>query len=398
MSRSLVMRLRVPVLVFMLLASPGASVAQDQSAEAAHAPITVGEYLGMSGPLSSFGTSTDRGIRLAVDEINAAGGVHGHPLRLALRDDAGTPDGAKSAVQSLLADEHPTAIIGEVASRLSLAGAPLCQTAGVPMISPASTSPAVTKTGPYIFRACFEDSRQGRAAAQFAVSRLKAGRAAILCDAGSDYGSLLAQNFRTEFRRLGGKVVSEQQYDDTDVDFQPQLQRIKATRPTVLYLPAYYPQAALCIAQARRLGITGPIVGGDGWASPRLLAELPASTHNCYFTNHGALDAPDSSVLVFRSRFQAKYQDTEPDMLAVLGYDSVRLLAAALEKNDGSAGDYASPASRRRLRDTLAATRDFPSITGPLTFDNHRNVLRPVAIEKISQGRFQYVTSIPTTH
>ena len=204
--------------------------------------ITIGEYGSLTGDKSTFGHSTDNGVELAVKAINAAKGVNGHLLNVDVQDDAGTPDGASSVVKKIITSDKPTAVIGEVASTLSIQAAPICNAAKVPMISPSSTNPKVTQLGPYVFRVCFIDPFQGKAEAEFAFNNLHAKRAAILTDSGTDYSIGLTKFFTQSFTAAGGQVVVAQNYGKDDVDFTSQLTQIKAANPDILFVPGYYGQ------------------------------------------------------------------------------------------------------------------------------------------------------------
>jgi len=244
----------------------GGETSSSGGTAAAARSIMIGEYGSLTGENTTFGHSTDNGVELAVKGINAAGGVNGHPLTVDVQDDAGTPDGASSVVKKIVTSDKPTAVIGEVASTLSIQAAPICNAAKVPMISPSSTNPKVTQLGPYVFRVCFIDPFQGRAEAEFAAKNLHAKRAAILTDSGNDYSIGLTKFFTQNFTQDGGQVVIAQNYSKGDVDFTSQLTQIKAANPDILFVPGYYGQVGPIAKQARTIGLTVPLIGGDGWA------------------------------------------------------------------------------------------------------------------------------------
>ncbi|HWW61139.1 MAG TPA: ABC transporter substrate-binding protein, partial [Thermoanaerobaculia bacterium] len=231
--------------------------------------IPVGVYAALSGGEASFGQATVQGVKLAADEINASGGVLGRRIRLVIEDDQGRAEEAASVVTKLITSNNVVGIIGENSSNQSLAAAPICQRGGVPMISPSSTNPNVTKAGDYIFRVCFTDPYQGKALATFVKNNLAATNAAILLDNKNNYSVGLADFFRREFEALGGKIVSQQAYQGGDTEFHPQLTAIRAAKPQVLVLPGFYTEVGQIAIQARELGIDVPLVGGDGWDSPR---------------------------------------------------------------------------------------------------------------------------------
>src|SRR5437764_6909020 len=206
----------------------------------AQGAIVVGEVGSMSGPEATFGTSSDRGIQLAVSEVNGAGGIKSRQVTVIALDDEGKPEEAATAATRLIASEHVVALLGEVASTRSLFMAPKAQGAKVPMVSPSSTNPKVTQVGDYIFRACFIDPFQGYVMAKFVHDNLKLAKAAILKDVRNDYSVGLAQNFTESFGKLGGQIVATESYSSGDVDFKAQLTNLKNAHPEVLYVPGYY--------------------------------------------------------------------------------------------------------------------------------------------------------------
>ena len=360
--------------------------------------IMIGEYGSLTGDKSTFGHSTDNGVELAVKAINAGGGVSGHPLAVDVQDDAGTPDGASSVVKKIITSDKPTAVIGEVASTLSIQAAPICNSAKVPMISPSSTNPKVTQLGPYVFRVCFIDPFQGKAEAEFAFNNLHAKRVAILTDAGNDYSIGLTKFFTQNFTAEGGKVVVDQNYGKDDVDFSSQLTQIKALNPDVLFVPGYYGQVGPIAKQARNAGLTAPLLGGDGWDSPKLIEGAGGpngALEGSYFTNHSSMSNPDPAIQKFVSAYKAAYGGQQPDSLAALGYDSIGVLVDAMKRVGAPTdGDYASLDYRTKLRDAIAATKDYKGITGTITIGPDRNAIKPAMVLQIHGKDYKYVTTV----
>ena len=368
------------------------------SAGGAASPIMIGEYGSLTGDKSTFGHSTDNGVELAVKAINAAGGVGGHPLTVDAQDDAGTPDGASSVVKKIITSDKPTAVIGEVASTLSIQAAPICNAAKVPMISPSSTNPKVTQLGPYIFRVCFIDPFQGKAEAEFAFVNLHAKRAAILTDSGNDYSIGLTKFFTQSYTQAGGTVVVAQNYGKDDVDFTSQLTQIKAANPDVLFVPGYYGQVGPIAKQARTVGLTAPLLGGDGWDSPKLIegaGGAGAALEGSYFTNHSSMNNPDPAIQKFVKDYKTAYGNQQPDSLAALGYDSVGVLVDAMKRVPAPAdGDYSSLAYRTKLRDAIAATKGYKGITGTITIGPDRNAVKPAMVLQIHGADYKYVSTV----
>lgn len=339
--------------------------------------ILVGEYGSTSGNEATFGQSTHEGITLALDQINNAGGVLGKKIKLFSEDDAGSQDQAVAVVQKLINRDHVVAILGEVASSNSRAGGGVCQNAKIPMISPSSTNPSVTKDKDYVFRVCFTDDFQGGADARFALNKGWK-KIAVITAADSDYSKGLSQFFKAEFTKGGGTIVADEEYrEKTDLDFKPQLTRMKSASPDAVYLPGYYTQVVLILRQARELGLTVPFLGGDGWDSTATLS-LGTAVDGCFFSDHYSPDEQRPEVQTFVKAYQAKYSKT-PDSMAVTGYDAARVLCDAIE--------HAGKADPASIRDALTQVRDFPGASGKITIDANRNASKPIVILEIRGGK-----------
>jgi branched-chain amino acid transport system substrate-binding protein len=345
--------------------------------------IVIGEYGSLTGNTATFGQSTKNGSEMAFAEVNQAGGLLGKPVRLIVEDDQSKPEEAATAVTKLINQNAVQAVLGEVASSRSLAAAPICQGARVPMITPSSTNPKVTQVGDYIFRVCFTDIQQGEADAKFAAKSLKFKRAALLYDVRNDYSVGLRLVFAQKFKEYGGEIVAEQSYSEGDSDFRAQLTQLKSANPApeVIYVPGYYTEVGTIARQSRDLGITAPLLGGDGWDSPRLWEIGGKALNGCYFSNHYSVDDPSPAVQKFVSDYKAKYGAT-PDALAALGYDAARILADAIKRADSVDGP--------KLRDALAQTKTFAGVTGSITIDKDRNAVKPVVMLKVQDGKFVF--------
>lgn len=331
---------------------------------AAEGEIVIGEYSSLTGSEETFGQSTHDGVMLAIDEVNAAGGVDGRRIRVITEDDQSKPDEAANAVTKLISQNNVVAILGEVASSNTLAAAPICQANQVPMITPASTHLRVTQVGDYVFRTCFVDTYQGEVLGNYIAQGLGMTRAAILFDAKSEYSTALAELFRETFEANGGTVVTEQKYAKGDLDFEAQLAAIAAAAPQIVFIPGYYTEVGNIAVQARKLGLTMPMAGGDGWESPRLLETAGTALEGSFYTNHFHVDDPAAEVQEFVEKYRRRY-GAQPDAVAALAYDAARLLADAIARA-GSTDGVA-------LRDAIASTADFAGVTGRITFGPERN-------------------------
>ncbi len=344
-------------------------------------PILIGHYASMTGSEATFGQSTDQGIRLAIKERNAAvdaGTIKGRKIKLETLDDAGKPQDAGNAVTRLITQDKVTALLGEVASGLSMVGGQIAQQYTVPMISPSSTNPQVTQIGDMVFRVCFLDDFQGNVMARFAREELKAQKAAILFDQGQPYSKGLADYAEKSFKELGGTVVTRQAYGSSDPDVSAQLSTIKEAAPDVIFLPGYYTQAATIMRQARKLGITAAFVGGDGWDSDKLEEIGGDAVQGSYYSNHYSPEEDRAEVKNFVASYQAEFK-VLPDGLAALGYDAANLLFAAMDKAPSLRG--------KDLAATLAAVKEFSGVTGTITIDPNRDASKSAVVVKVEHGR-----------
>jgi branched-chain amino acid transport system substrate-binding protein len=346
--------------------------------------IVIGEVAALTGGTATFGTSSNAGTKMAIDEINEAGGLLGKKVRLVTEDDQSKQGEAGTVAKKLISRNKVIALLGEVASGRSLEMAPICQKAGIPMISPASTNPKVTEAGDYIFRICFIDPFQGTVMGKFANSRGWK-RVAILTDVKQDYSVGLTQYFKEYFAKHGGIITGEQSYGSLDKDFKAQLTALKAGSPDAIFASGYYNETGLIAAQARELGLNVPLLGGDGWDSPSLVEVAGPAIEGSFFSNHFSTEDQSPRIQEFVKKFQARYNKM-PDAMAALGYDSAMILADAIKRAGTTEG--------KALRDAIAATKDFDGITGKITLDASRNANKPAVVLTIQDGKFRYVETI----
>jgi branched-chain amino acid transport system substrate-binding protein len=340
--------------------------------------IPVGEYGSLTGLQATFGQSTHNGIIMAADEINAAGGVKGRKIKVITEDDQSKQEEAANAVTKLISQNNVVAVLGEVASSNSLAAGPICQSNKIPMITPSSTNVDVTKKGDYIFRMCFVDSYQGKALADFTVDNLKVKHAAILRDVKSDYALGLSQAFHDRFAQLGGEIVADQSYANGDADFRAQLTAIKQKNPGIVFCPGYYNDIGQIANQMRDLGMAQPLVGGDGWESPKLFEIGGKALDGCYYSNHYHSDDPSPEVRRFVEKYKERF-GVKPDALTALGYDAMKVLGDAMNR--------APKIDPKDIRDALATTRGFHGVTGIINMGPDRNpVDKKLVVLEIRNG------------
>ena len=344
--------------------------------------IKIGSIGPLSGNYAVYGGDCKNGIELAVNEINAAGGVNGQLLELIAEDDEGQPEKSVSAYKKLVTKDGVKLVVGSLTSGCAIAITPLAQAQKVVQIAPAATAPAVTDAGNFIFRACYDDPFQGTVGGKFAAENLGTKNAAILYDIGNDYSVGLTENFKTAFEKAGGSIVSLESYSTGDKDFNAQLTKIKNANPDVIYLPDYYGTVALIAKQLRAQGITTPIVGADGWDG--LTENAGDEVLNGFYSNHYAADSTESKVQDFVKNYKEKYTLT-PTSFGALGYDAIYMLRDAIEK----AGAEDSEAVRAALE---ATNGDY--VTGHLTFNEKHNPVKGAVIVELVKGDDGKLTTV----
>jgi len=352
------------------------------------AEIVIGGVGPVSGEAATFGKSTQEGCELAVEEWNAKGGVLGQQIKLVYEDDKGDAAEGAAVWTKLIQQDKVVAIVGTVMSKVSLAGAPISEQYGVPMISPTSTNPSVTfadgKLREFVFRACFIDPFQGTVGAKFAFDDLGARKAAAIFDVGNDYTKGLSEFFRDTFIALGGEIVAFEAHATGATDFKAQLTKIVQAKPDVVYISDYYNDVALIAKQLRELGFTGPLVGGDGWDSPDLVKLGGEAVENGFFTNHYSKDDTRPEVQDFVKKYTAKF-GAAPDALATLAYDAMNIMLDAISRAGSTEGV--------KIRDALKAT-DFAAVSGRTMFDEQHNPVKAAAIIEIKGGQQVYRTTV----
>ncbi|GHT73210.1 ethanolamine utilization protein EutJ [Spirochaetia bacterium] len=341
--------------------------------------ITIGGIFPLSGPVAEYGVEAQKGILLAIEEINAAGGINGKQVVLISEDDEGDATKSVNAFIKLTTQNKAKLVIGSLTSGPTIAVSERAQAQGVVLMAPAASNPVVTDAGNFIFRTCFIDPFQGTVGGQFAARTIGAKRAAILYEVSNDYSVGLQENFVKAFTALGGTMAAVEVYNTGDVDFNAQLTRIKAANPDVVYLPEYYGDVALIAKQLRAQGITTggipvPIVGADGWDG--LTGNAGDEVLNGYYTSNFTNDSTEPDVVKFVKNFQAKFAAL-PGAFAALGYDSMSLIKDAII----AAGSSDAVA----VRDALAAV-DGSYITGHIRFDERRNPVKSAVVLEIVKG------------
>ncbi|MGI6145666.1 MAG: ABC transporter substrate-binding protein [Peptococcia bacterium] len=356
----------------------------DEPAGADAAGIKIGVNYELSGDVASYGEASVDGIKMAFDEINAAGGINGTPIVPVIVDNRSDTAEATSLATRLMTKEDVVACLGPATSGSFMATIPVAMANKIPIISASATADegvTVDKNGnvnEYVFRLCFNDSFQGVTMANFATNNLGAKKAVIIQDKSSDYAAGLAKNFKETFTAAGGEIVAEEGYVAKDKDFNAILTNIKGKEFDVIFLPGYYSEAGLVIKQARALGITAPVLGADGFDSPVLLQLAGAEAlNNVYFSNHYSSLDQDPLVQNFITAFNEKY-GRDPNAFNALGYDLGKFIADAV-KRAGSANPEA-------IKDALAGTENFVGVTGSFSMGADHNPIKSAVVIGLKDG------------
>ena len=345
--------------------------------------IKVGALFELTGNVANYGTSTLNGFKMAVDEVNAKGGVNGKKIEVVQADNKSEPSESGNAATKLVTQDKVVAVVGPATSGSVAAAEPILTANKTPLIAPCATAPAITrgkdgKAKPYVFRACFIDPYQGKIMAEFAAKDLKLKKIAILNDSSSDYSKGLAEVFEKTFTENGGQIVAKEAFLSKDVDFKAALTKLKAANPDALYIPGYYEEVSKIIKQAREVGITTPLLGSDGWDSPKLV-EIAGkeSTDKTYFTSAYTAQDKDPGVQKFINSYKEKYGKV-PDVFALQGYNAGLVLFHALEETKGEGGT--------KLAEAIAKTKDLQVANGKFSYDEHHNPITTALILELKDG------------
>lgn len=344
--------------------------------------IKVGGLAPLTGDVAVYGIATQRGVDLYIEELNAAGGVLGKQVEIEWLDEKGDVTEALNAYNRLAGEV--VAIIGDVTSKPTIAVSELAAQDGIPMIAPPATAYDVTSAGENIFRACFLDPYQGQMMATFAAGKLGAKKVAVIYNNADDYSTGLAESFKAKAEELGAEVVAYESYATGDIDFKSQLTKISEAAPEAIFVPDYYNTVALIASQTREVGITAPLMGADGWDGVLGVVNDPALVEGYYFCNHYSTEDTDEVVQNFLKNYEAKYGET-PNAFAALGYDAAKILFTAME----TAGTTESAAVVEAMKNT-----DLNGVTGNITFDDHRDPQKSVAICQFVNGEAKLVEKL----
>ncbi|WP_094602682.1 Leu/Ile/Val-binding protein [Sporomusa silvacetica DSM 10669] len=354
--------------------------------------LKIGVVYELTGNTATFGTAAANGAKLAFKEINAKGGVLGKQIQPIIADNKGEPAESTNAVTKVITQDKVVAITGFTVSSCGIAGSTVAEVNKIPLVAAATTNPKVTldeksgKAKDYVFRACFIDPFQGTVAANFAINSLKVKTAVVLIDNSSDYSKGLSQFFKDSYTKNGGQIIAEEAYLQKDQDFKAILTKIKGLNPELIYLPGYYEEVGKIIKQAREMGITAPFLGGDAWDSPKLLEIGGAQPlNNTHFTNFYSIEDTNPSSMAFVDAFKKEYGQV-PDSMAAMGYDAAYLLVDAIKR--------ANSAEPAKIREALAATQSFKSVSGDMSLTSTHDAIRSAVIIELKDGKQMYKETV----
>lgn len=347
--------------------------------------ILIGSYSSNTGATATFGVYQLRGTEMAIEEINAKGGINGKKIKHINYDNKSDSDETLAVVNRLISQDKVVAILGEATSGRSKIGAQVAQQNKIPMLTSSATNPDVTKVGSFIFRACFIDPFQGMVMAKFMTENLKLKRAAVLRDIKNDYSVGLSDIFSEKLKAMGGEVVTDISYQEGDIDFKSQLTAIKAKNVEAIFVPGYYNEVALIAKQARELGIKQPLLGGDGWSSPKLYEIAKDAMNGNYFSNHYTTESTDPKTVEFVKAFKAKYNEV-PDVMAALAYDAAYMMAEAIKNTKEITPD--------NIRIELSKIKNFHGVTGEMSMNENRDAVKSAVVVKVEGENYKYVTSV----
>lgn len=344
--------------------------------------IKIGGITPLTSNVSVYGIAVNNGVKIAVDEINAAGGIMGKQIEYIAVDDKGDPTEAVNAYQKLVVKDKVVGIVGAVTSKPSLAVAQASVTDNMPIITGTATAADVTTTGTNVFRTCFIDPFQGELMANYAAKEMGAKTAAVLYNRSDDYSSGVAEAFIAQAKAEGITIVAEETFQTDDADFKNQLTTIKGKTPDVLMLPVYAQDLRVIGAQIKEIGVTAKLMGVDGWDGVLADENFDASAINGgVFCSQYSPESTDEALQKFISTYKEKFKE-DPNMFAVLGYDSMQILAKAINTANSTDKD----AIIKAMNET-----NYAGLTGNITFDENRNPVKSSVIMSVQDGAYKYV-------
>ncbi|MEE9554556.1 MAG: ABC transporter substrate-binding protein [candidate division Zixibacteria bacterium] len=351
--------------------------------------IKIGVVLPLSGNTSNYGTEALKGINLAVENINRAGGIRRNKLKLIVKDNAGDPATTSRVVLEMIDEQQAMAIIGPITSTNSAVAAAVAQQASTPLILPTATNPYITEIGEYITRICFTDPVQSKALAEFSKNHLHAGKIAVVFEKGSSYSEKLSEFYVMRLKDIGGNVAFIEGFESGEDNIRDVISRALKVNPDLIFAPVYYPEAATIVNYIAGLNNPVTVLGGDGWESPELfrLCGKNMSSLQVFISSHFSLQNPHQIVSSFVNNFQQVFGN-RPNSVSALGFDAVGMFVDGLKR--------ASLISKNGLQQALISTSNLEGVTGTISMNEKRNAVKDIYILKASEDEFILETNIST--
>lgn len=339
--------------------------------------LTIGALLPLTGDGAKYGEAARQGIELALDEVNAAGGLNGIALRVVYEDSQGDPKGGVAAIHKLIAVQNVPAVIGDLFSSVTLAVAPIVNQRKVVLLSPASSAPTITDAGAYVFRNCASDIFEGSIMGRFTHDDLNLTTVAILY-INNDYGVGIRDVFKKTFTAAGGRIVEEDAFDQSATDFRTQLTKIKASGAQAVYIVGYKELGPI-LKQAAEIGLHSQFLSTVMFEDPDILKVAGQSAEGVIYSARAYdPESGDRPTREFVTKFRHKY-DATPDIFSALSYDAMKILVLAMQKGGATA---------EGIKGALYTISHYPGVVGDTSFDENGDVVQPALIKTVRDGSF----------
>lgn len=349
--------------------------------------IKIGLIASLNGEQQPWGLDSKNGTELAVEEINAAGGINGKKIQLITEDTGSKAEGGKSATEKLVSEDKVLCVLGEVASGITLPAAQVCQENAVPIIAIGATRVDVTQQGGASFRVCYTDDFQGAAMAKYAFEDLKLKKVAVMTDRKLPYSTGLSEVFIKAFKSLGGEIVAEENYESGNIDFKAQLANIKSKNPDGLFCSGYFTEVGPIARQRMSLGLNVPMLGGDGWDSKDLLDSGGEGIVGGFFANHYHISEDRQEVKDFVANYKKKFGSDAGTAMAALSYDAAKVCFEALKN--------VKDLNSKELITAIQGIKDFKGVSGNITIGADGNAQKPALVLKVEKTGFVPVKQVP---
>lgn len=382
------------LLVAMLAVGAFGCKKKEEAKEAAPAApagntVKIGFLGALTGDVAMFGKPTLEGMKMAADEVNAAGGVLGKKIEIVEADDRGDKQEGASVTQKFISRDNVAAIVGDPTTGITKVAAPIAQKGGVVLLSAGATGPGVVEIGDFIFRDTLLDSIAIPACIDFFAHDLKYKKVAVITSDNNDYSVGLSQTFRDAAAKVPEiKIVADEKVKDGDKDFSAQITNIKAKNPDVIMFSGYYTEGALIMKEARKQGLKCAMFGGDGLFSPKLIELGGPAVEGTMSALGFSTEQASPATAKFIEAFKAKHNGELPGLFDAQGYDAVMLLVDAMKR-----GNSVDP---KTFKTALAQTKKFEGVSGTISMQASREPIKsPLSLLMVKDGKFVLKAKVP---